>query len=440
MIGDGMGFGQIHAAELYAAALEKQTGIVPLVFSKFPYASFATSNSLSHGVTDSGAGGTALAVGYKTKNGVIGMDSAGVKSYKSLAYFAKEKGLKVGITTSVSIDHATPASFYANQPNRDMYYEIGLDIIDSDFDFFAGSGFLKPNTNAKKEEVPSLLPQLEQAGYKLLYGLKDYQKTKSKTSKMILMNNQGADNSSIKYAIDQQGDDLTLAEITDAAIETLSQGDNGFFLMVEGGKIDWASHSNDGATVVKEVLSFNESVKKAYDFYLKHPEETLIVVTADHETGGLVVGNGSSTLRVENLLDQNKSQDEISTLLNDFRNKKPNASWEEVKEFLGLQLGLWKEIEVSKTDEQEIYVAFESSFINHQNETAKSLYATNNKIAALAVAVLNKASSIGWTSGGHSAGYIPIYAIGVGAEQFNHKMDNVDIPRTVSKIAGWDLQ
>src|SRR5690606_15463513 len=118
-----------------------------------------------------------------------------------------------------------------------------------------------------------------------------------------------------------------------------------------------------------EVLSFNESVEKAYEFYLAHPEETLIVVTADHETGGLVVGNGSSTLRVGNLLNQQKSQGEISALLNDFRNTNSKASWEEVKEFLGQHVGLWKEIKVSESDEKEIFTAFENSFINHQNET-----------------------------------------------------------------------
>src|SRR5690606_19788347 len=139
-------------------------------------------------------------------------------------------------------------------------------------------------------------------------------------------------------------------------------------------------------------------------------------------------------------LNQHKSQGEISTLLNNFRNKNPKASWEEVKEFLGQHLGLWKQIKVSESDEKEIFTAFENSFINHQNETAKSLYETNNKIASLAVSVLNKASSIGWASGGHSAGYIPINAIGVGAENFKNKMDNVDIPRTVSKISGWDMK
>src|SRR5690606_26100182 len=125
MIGDGMGLNQINLTEVFLAAQEDRNTVFPLVFSTFPHATFATSYSLSHGVTDSAAGGTALAVGYKTKNGVIGMDSAATKSYKSIAYAAKEAGLKVGITTSVSIDHATPASFYANRANRNMYYEIG---------------------------------------------------------------------------------------------------------------------------------------------------------------------------------------------------------------------------------------------------------------------------------------------------------------------------
>lgn len=436
MIGDGMGLNQVQAAEVYKSSLSNKNSVSPTVFSQFPYATFATSHSLSHGVTDSGAGGTALAVGYKTKNGVIAMDSAGVKSYKSIAYLAKEKGMKVGITTSVSIDHATPASFFANQPDRDMYYEIGLDIIKSKFDFFAGSGFLKPTTNAKKEEVASIFPQLEKAGYRLLYGLDDYKKA-NKSEKLILMNKKGTDPVSLKYAIDQKPGDLNLAEITSAAIETLSQGNQGFFLMVEGGKIDWACHSNDGATAVQEVWDFNNAVQKAYEFYKKHPEETLIIVTADHETGGIGVGNGSSTLRMKNLENQKLSQESLSALINDFRKKNEGATWDQLKGFLGEHLGLWKTIKVGEDDEKAIHEAYEKSFIEHKNETSKSLYATNDKIASLGIKVLNKASSLSWASGSHSAAYIPVYAIGVGAEQFHQKMDNVDIPRTVSKIAGW---
>src|SRR5690606_623978 len=299
-----------------------------------------------------------------------------------------------------------------------------------------GSGFLKPTTNAKKEEVASIFPQLEKAGYKLLYGLDDYKKA-NKADKLILMNKKGTDNVSLKYAIDQKPGDLNLAEITSAAIESLSQGDKGFFLMVEGGKIDWACHSNDGATAVHEVWDFNNAVQKAFEFYQKHPEETLIIVTADHETGGIGVGNGSSTLRLKNLENQKISKEALSAAINEFRSKNENASWDQLKEFLGQHLGLWKAIKVSEDDNEDLHEAYKKSFIEHKNETSKSLYATNDKIASLAIKALNKASSISWASGSHSAAYIPVYAIGVGAEQFHQKMDNVDIPRTVSKVAGW---
>ncbi len=439
LIGDGMGLNQVHAAELFLASQENKNSIVPMVFSTFPHATHATSHSLSHGVTDSGAGGTALAVGYKTKNGVIGMDSTGTTAYESIAKKAKKKGLKVGITTSVSIDHATPASFYANQKDRDMYYEIGQDIIKSNFDFFGGAGFLKPETNAKGEKVAPLIPQLEKAGYTVLYGMNDFNKVKSGTNKLILMNDKGASPTSLKFAIDQQANDMNLANITEAAIKTLSQGNQGFFLMVEGGKIDWACHSNDGAAAIQEVLDFNKSVQKAYEFYKKHPEETLIVVTADHETGGLAVGNGSSTLRINNIKNQKISQEALSAKINELREKNGNASWDQVKALLSEQTGLWTEVKVGEKDESEIKAAYEKSFVNHQNETAKSLYANNNKIASLAVNALNKASSLGWASGNHSAAFIPVFAIGVGAENFSHKMDNVDIPRTVAKIAGWQF-
>ncbi len=439
LIGDGMGLNQVQAAEVFLASQQNKNSTVPMVFSTFPYATHATSHSLSHGVTDSGAGGTALAVGYKTKNGVIGMDSAGVKAYESIAYKAKKKGMKVGITTSVSIDHATPASFFANQKDRDMYYEIGQDIIKSNFDFFAGSGFLKPETNAKGEKVAPLIPQLEKAGYTMLYGMNDFNKVKSGQNKLILMNNQGTSPVSLKFAIDQEANDMNLSNITEAAIKTLSQGNQGFFLMVEGGKIDWACHSNDGAAAIQEVIDFNKAVQKAYDFYQKHPEETLIIVTADHETGGMGVGNGGSTLRINNIKNQKISQEALSTKINALREKNNSAAWEQVKALLSEQTGLWTNVKVGEKEEKEIFAAYEKSFVNHQNETAKSLYANNDKIASLAINALNKASSISWASGSHSAAYIPVYAIGVGAENFSRKMDNVDIPRTLGKVAGWEF-
>ncbi|MBE8721068.1 alkaline phosphatase [Sphingobacterium pedocola] len=441
MIGDGMGLNQVNLAEIYSAELAGRNGVFPLVFTQFPYATFGTSYSLSHGVTDSAAGGTALAVGKKTKNGVIGMDSAATVPYKSIAYAAKAKGMKVGIATSVSIDHATPASFYANRPDRNMYYEIGLDLIKSNFDFFAGAGFLKPNKTFDNKEAPSLFPQFEKAGYRIVKGYNAFQQVKQSQDKIILTNVDGADPSALKYAIDQKTEDLKLADITAAAIEALSTTNKGegFFLMVEGGKIDWACHANDGSTTIHEVLDFNESVQLAFEFYKKHPEETLIIVTADHETGGLGIGSGSSRLNTKALEGQKISQGELSTRIRELRKNNPDASWEEVKNVLQQNLGLWATAKVTERDEKELFAAYERSFVKHENETEKSLYANDDKLASLSISVLNNISSLKWASGGHSAAYIPIYAIGAGADLFGHKMDNVDIPKKVAEAAGLEL-
>ncbi|SFS47548.1 alkaline phosphatase [Sphingobacterium wenxiniae] len=440
MIGDGMGLNQINLTEVFLAAQEDRNTVFPLVFSTFPHATFATSYSLSHGVTDSAAGGTALAVGYKTKNGVIGMDSAATKSYKSIAYAAKEAGLKVGITTSVSIDHATPASFYANRANRNMYYEIGQDLIKSNFDFFAGSSFLSPEKNYEKDAVPSLFPQFEKAGYQLAYGLSAYKSLANKGNKTILMNTKDSEKDALKFAIDQETGDLNLAEITDAAIESLTKdNDKGFFLMVEGGKIDWASHANDATTTIREVLDFNEAVKRAYAFYEKHPEETLIIVTADHETGGIAIGNGSSRLNVKLLAEQKVSQGALSKLISDLRTSKDEVSWDEVKQLLSENTGLFTTVTVNKSDEENLFAIYEKSFVKHEEETSKSLYATDDKLATEVITVLNKVGSVSWASGNHSAAYIPVFAIGAGSDVFTHKMENTDIPRKVAEVAGWSL-
>ncbi|MGJ1321400.1 alkaline phosphatase [Sphingobacterium faecium] len=440
MIGDGMGLNQVNSTEVYLADLENRIGVKPLIFSQFPIATFASTYSLSNGITDSAAGGTALAVGSKTKNGVIGMDSTQTKPLKSIAYAAKEKGLKVGITTSVSIDHATPASFYAHQTNRNKYYEIATDITKSNFDFFAGSGFLKHNTNAAKESVTPIFNLFEKSGYTLAFGKSDYNRLKTKANKVILMNNKDTDPESLKFAIDQKDGDLNLKDITEVAIESLTKNnDKGFFLMVEGGKIDWSSHSNDAATTLHEVIDFNNAVQVAYDFYLKYPEETLIIITADHETGGMTLGTGSSNLNFKALANQKVSQGELSKIISKLRINQPNATWEQIKTVLSDNMGLWTQVKVNANQEKAIFDAYENSFIKHVNATEKSLYANDDKLVSIAVKTLNEVANISWGSGNHSAGYVPIYAIGAGSELFTHKMENIDIPKKIAQAADLSL-
>ena len=261
----------------------------------------ATTFSATNSVTDSSAAGTALATGAKTYNGAIGMDD-NKSVLQSVAERAKKSGKKVGVTTSVSVDHATPAAFYAHQPDRGMYYEIALDLPKAGFDFYAGGGFLKPTTTADKKEAPSIFPIFEEAGYTVARGLDEYKSKSVQADKMILIQKEGAEPSCLPYAIDRQEGDLTLAEITESAISFLTKGSNkGFFLMVEGGKIDWACHGNDPATAFEEVVDMDNAIKVAYEFYKKHPKETLIVVTADHETGGLGLGTGKYELQLKAL-------------------------------------------------------------------------------------------------------------------------------------------
>ena len=200
-IGDGMGVNQVNGTEMYLAEQEGRIGVKPLLFTSFPVASMATTFSATNSVTDSSAAGTALATGAKTYNGAIGMDD-NKSVLQSVAERAKKSGKKVGVTTSVSVDHATPAAFYAHQPDRGMYYEIALDLPKAGFDFYAGGGFLKPTTTADKKEAPSIFPIFEEAGYTVARGLDEYKSKSAQADKMILIQKEGAEPSCLPYAID----------------------------------------------------------------------------------------------------------------------------------------------------------------------------------------------------------------------------------------------
>ncbi len=437
LIGDGMGMSQVNGTEMYLASLEGKIGVKPLRFTQFPIAGMASTYSASSGVTDSAAAGTALATGTKTNNGAIGVD-AGLHPVTSIAERARRAGKKVGITTSVSMDDATPAVFYAHQPSRSMGYEIGMDAIASGFDFFGGSGFVTPRTRHDGSSAPDLFIQMENAGYRLVYGYQEYLQKGREAEKVILMNNRGADVHNLTCSLDQQEGDLTLSQITRAAIEVLTRNHTeGFFLMVEGGLIDWACHANDAATTLIEVLDFNDAVGIAYEFYLEHPEETLIVVTADHETGGMVLGTGSSRLNLQVLQHQKISQSALSARISELRQLKGQVSWEEIRMLLGETMGLWKEVPVNERQEKRIYEAYENSFIKGDTTKEKSLYQEDEKLAATARKVLNEIAMVGWTSSNHSAGYVPVFAIGAGAERFTGKMENTDIPCRIAEVAGY---
>ena len=437
-IGDGMGVNQVNGTEMYLAEQEGRIGVKPLLFTAFPAGTMATTFSATNSVTDSSAAGTALATGEKTYNGAVSMDDD-KNVLSTVAERAKKAGRKVGIATSVSVDHATPAAFYAHQPNRSRYYEIALDLPKAGFDFYAGSGFLKPTTTADKKEAPNVFPIIEEAGYTIARGLDEYKEKAADAKKMILIQKEGAEPSCLPYAIDHEEGDLTLPEITESAVSFLSKGNKkGFFLMVEGGKIDWACHSNDPVTVFEEIIDLDNAVRVAYEFYKKHPKETLIVVTADHETGGMGLGIGKYELHLKSLLNQKQSQDLLSKAITDLRKDKAGkASWNEIKDLLTEKMGFWKELPLTWEQEKMLRDEYEQSFVKNKVVFEESLYARTEPLAAAAKKVMSQIAMVGWTSSSHTAGYVPVFAIGAGADLFTGKMDNTEIPKRIAKAAGY---
>ena len=445
-IGDGMGVNQVQGTELYRGELEGKIGITPIWFTQFPYATTATTFSATNGVADSAAAGTALATGNKTQNGTIGMKQDLQTEVSSVAVWAKNKGCRVGVTTSVSVDHATPAAFYAHDPSRGSYYKIGTDLYKAGFDFYAGSDFIDPNNKDNKDgNSENLYTMAEKNGYTIARGYKDYLKKCKKADKMILFQSEKAsekDRTAIPYAIDRTKDDLTLADITRSAINFLSKDlSKGFFLMVEGGKIDWACHSNDAATAFHEVADMDEAVKVAYEFYSQHPDETLIVVTADHETGGFVLGTGAYKLNLQVLKNQKVSESGFTRILNELRKKyNNNVSWEKVQQALKENFGFWDKVKLNEKQEERLLAKYNNTFKGKEAKLEKSEYAQDEPLAAEAKRIIDEIALVGWTSGGHSAGYVPVFAIGAGADLFQGRIDNTEIPIKIAKAAGYTAE
>ena len=286
-IGDGMGFNHVSLTEYWLGYTQDVFDSRPLSFSAFPVLGWAVTHSESNLITDSAAAGTALSTGSKTKNGMLatGPDSTALES---ISYKIHDAGYKVGISSTVGINHATPAAFYGHNVNRGNYYEIASEIPASEFEFFAGGGAIE--STGDDEDRVSVYEAIEKGGYVIAEGMDDFASKKDGAEKMMLLQKDGRLRTELPYAIDMKEDDMTQADLVRASIDFLYEEDGeGFFVMSEGGRIDWASHGNDTKAVILETLSLSDAVAEAVRFYNEHPDETLIVVTADHETGGLTL-------------------------------------------------------------------------------------------------------------------------------------------------------
>ena len=429
-IGDGMGSNQVLGAEMYRSAINgKPLGRVQTLMTSFPYSGSASSYSKSNGITDSAAAGTCLATGKKTKNGMLGLDEDSVR-IKTIAEELKEAGWGVGIMTTVAIDHATPAAFYAHVDKRDKYYKVGLQLAESGFDFFGGAGFHHPQ-GKKDDKKVNLYRNAEEKGYTVVHGYEEAISIQhSDVSKMILVqkddDQEAKHGSNLPYAIDRKEGDLTLKQIVSTAVPFLEARYEKFFMMVEGGMIDYACHGDDAATAFGEVWDMNEALEVVYEFYKVHPDETLIVVTADHETGGLALGNSDYTLYLDQLQNQKCSAWVLSDAFTQLfkANKKP--SWKEVQAIYRAQLGFWETVEISKEEEKALKDLYAQACKGKSKDT-KTMYKTINKLGDAGIELLNKKAHIGWTTRAHSAHAIPIFSVGVNAQLFSGWHDNTEI-------------
>lgn len=468
-IGDGMGMPQINAAEatLQAKSGSKKPGVERLSLSTLPVQGMTTTYSANSYITDSAPAATSLASGYKTDNGVIGMDPTKRVRFKTISEMAREKGLKVGVVSSVSIDHATPAAFYAHQPSRKDYYEISKQLADSGFDYFAGGGFLQPT--GKKKDKPSSIEYAKSKGYLFVNNKRDFFNLKKGTSRVLVFNPDLDGEAAMPYAMDRNGGDMSLAELTEKGIELLDNP-KGFFMMVEGGKIDWACHANDAAASIRDTLAFDEAVRKGLAFAAKHPGETLVVVTGDHECGGMTLGFAGTQYDsfFEKLLAQKGSYqafdakfaaykktrnasngrlDEVLPLVESFfgLKKLDGARMKTVEKLAALgdrtsrdELALALSPREMKALDEALKASLAGEQVKANDENTYLIYGGYEPFTIALTHILNNKAGIGWTSYSHTGVPVPVFVGGQGQQIFNGYYDNTDVARKMMAVMGFN--
>jgi alkaline phosphatase len=434
-IGDGMALSQVSAAEIYAKAKSdaREPGIQKLGFTQFPVQGLTTTYDASSIITDSASAITAIASGNKTLSGVINMDTGKTVKYATVAEMAKKAGYKVGVVTTVSLDHATPAGFYAKVPSRGDMYDIALQLADSGFDYFGGGGFCQPK--GAKGDKPDAIENMKAKGYTIVNTVSGFKALKPGSPKVVAINETLQDSMAMPYEIDRKEGDLSLADYVSKGIELLSaNGKQGFFFAIEGGKIDWACHANDAAASIGDTLALDKSIDVAVDFMKNHPKDTLILVTGDHETGGMSIGFAGTQYSTAFGSVKQKgsyvafSQDVMGPYKKD--HKAADANLEDMyavmQEYFNIDFA-----SLSASDMENLYRSFARSMkgevVKAPVENEYLLYGGYDPFTVTLTHLANQRAGIGWTTYSHTGVPVPIYAAGKGSNAFDGYFDNTDI-------------
>ena len=480
-IGDGMSYPQIQLTNYFLSANENkesaQTVSVEgeektvlssgnnLAMMNFPVAGSAQTYDSTSFAPDSASTATSIATGNKTWSGSINVSTDFTQEYETIAEKLKaQKDYKIGIVSSVNINHATPAAFYAHQASRNNYYDIGLELIDSGFDYFAGGGLLAPT--GKEEEQKDLYVLAEEGGYKVVKTQAEAEALTAEDGKALVIDEHLADSNAMAYSMDLQEGEWTLADYVDKGIEVLDN-ENGFFMMVEGGKIDWACHANDAAATITDTLALDQAVKEAVEFYQEHPDETLILVTGDHETGGLTIGFAGTNYDtfLTNFNNQKISYAKFdSDYVSKYKEEKTDFDtiMKDVTELFGLQApteegaeSTEKKDSADKHPESEddgalVMTQYEYDTLKEAYETTMSRtgeeeefaqdeyvkYGSYEPLTVTITHILNNKSGINFGSYAHTGLPVEVFAQGAGQENFAGYYDNTDIYEKVAALTG----
>ena len=459
-IGDGMTYPQFQTASAYLSInADKDTILTTsemLNFMKFPVSGSATTYDSTSFCPDSASTATSIASGHKTYSGVLNMNEAKNKTYTTIAESLKAAGYKIGIISSVNLNHATPAAFYAHQASRNNYYEIGLELIASNFDYFAGGALLKPTGDKSEDVQPDLYDLATAGGYKVVKTQAEAQALTADAGKAIVIAEDLADSNSMNYEIDRADTAWALKDYVQQGI-TMLNNDKGFFMMVEGGKIDWACHANDAGSTIHDTIALADAVQVAIDFASEHPDETLILVTGDHETGGLSIGyagtNYNTYLKNINYQTISYAKYDADYVAKYVENKIPFAdAMKDVAALFGLVMPDQADSAANKTlvltdyEVAELKKAYEITLKGGFGTDAdgKSLqtqeeyvqYGTYTPFSVTVTHLLNNKSGINFSSYSHTGLPAAVYASGVGQELFVGGYDNTDIYNKMAQLLG----
>ena len=470
-IGDGMSYPQIQLTNYFKSANanaenpvkvtvnEEEKEVLQsgnnLVMMNFPIAGSAQTYDSTSFAPDSASTATSIATGHKTWSGSINVSEDFTEEYETIAEKLKaQKDYKIGVISSVNLNHATPAAFYAHQASRNSYYEIGQELIESGFDYFAGGGLKKPD--GAEGDQKNLYELAEEAGYKVVKTQAEAEALTAEDGKVIVIDEHLADSDAMAYELDRQEGEWALADYVNKGIEMLDN-ENGFFMMVEGGKIDWACHANDAGSTLADTIALDNAVAEAVEFYNEHPDETLIIVTGDHETGGLTIGFAGTDydLFLTNVNNQKISYAKFdSHYVGAYKENGTDFDtvMQDVTELFGLQAPVSEDEAANQKDNADqhpesdgdgalVMTQYEYDLLKEAYDTTMSRtgeesefgqeeyirYGSYEPLTVTITHILNNKSGINFASYAHTGLPVEVLVQGVGQENFEGYYDNTEI-------------